>query len=64
MRPASPTHLPTHLRMSHHHLGQDTKVWGLERQGQPKESEGGWGKRQRAFQPRRAESGWEAQKGN
>lgn len=33
-----PAPLPTHLLMSHRHLGQDSKMRGLERQGQPKES--------------------------
>lgn len=33
-----PAYLPTHLLMSHHHLGQDGEMWGLETEGQPKES--------------------------
>lgn len=33
-------HLPTHLLMSRRHLGQVGEMQGLERQGQPKESDG------------------------
>lgn len=50
--PSSPAHLPTHLLMSHRHLGQDSKIQGLERQGQPKGSEWADGGRPgRGFQP-------------
>lgn len=35
--PSRPAHLPTHLLMSHRHLGQGSEMRGLERESQCKE---------------------------
>lgn len=37
--PSRPAHLPTHLLMSHRHLGQGSEMRGLERESQRKESQ-------------------------
>lgn len=55
--PSSPAHLPTHLLMSHRHLGQDSKIRGLERQGQPKGSGWGDGGMPGGFQPQDCRAG-------
>lgn len=53
-------HLPTHLLMSCHHLGQVGEMQGLERQGQPKESDG-WMVGRVSRVPATGQQGWGTQ---